>query len=44
MPVTGSRDSGLWKTSDYGKNWEEVTAFPVLWDTGSTEKFAQPID
>ena len=25
----GSRDSGLWKTSDYGKNWEEVTAFPV---------------
>ena len=25
----GSRDSGLWKTSDSGKNWEEVTAFPV---------------
>ena len=25
----GSRDSGLWKTSDYGKTWEEVTAFPV---------------
>ena len=25
----GSRDSGLWKTSDYGKNWEEVTSFPV---------------
>lgn len=25
----GSRDSGLWKTEDYGKNWEEVTSFPV---------------
>lgn len=25
----GSRDSGLWKTEDYGKTWEEVTAFPV---------------
>lgn len=24
----GSRDSGLWKTTDYGKNWEEVTSFP----------------
>lgn len=25
----GSRDKGLWKTEDYGKNWEEVTSFPV---------------
>jgi len=25
----GSRDSGLWKTEDYGETWEEVTSFPV---------------
>lgn len=25
----GSRDSGLWKTENYGKTWEEVTSFPV---------------
>lgn len=24
----GSRDSGLWRTQDYGKTWEEVTSFP----------------
>lgn len=24
----GSRDSGLWKTTDYGKNWEQVDSFP----------------
>ena len=28
----GSRDSGLWKTTDYGKNWEEVTSFPEKGD------------
>ena len=28
----GSRDSGLWKTTNYGKNWEEVTSFPEKGD------------
>ncbi len=25
----GTRDSGLWKTEDYGKTWEAVSSFPV---------------
>ncbi len=25
----GSRDSGLWKTENYGESWEEVSTFPV---------------
>ena len=28
----GSSDSCLWKTTDYGKNWEEVTSFPEKGD------------
>ena len=28
----GSRNAGLWKSEDYGKNWEKVTSFPVKGD------------
>lgn len=28
----GSRDSGLWRSTDYGETWEEVTSFPVTGD------------